>query len=42
VIAHDQYRVLFDLSQKSYEWWFPTFGLTFVAIGMGVLLGGSN
>jgi hypothetical protein len=33
VIAHDQYRVAFDLHQKGYEWLFPAFGLIFVAIG---------
>ena len=37
MIAHDQYRVAFDLSQKSFEWWFPAFGLVFVAIG-GVIV----
>lgn len=34
MIAHDQYRVAFDLSQKGYEWWFPAFGLIFVALGV--------
>ena len=33
MIAHDQYRVAFDLYQKGYEWSFPAFGLIFVAIG---------
>jgi hypothetical protein len=37
VTAHDQYRVVFDLTQKSFEWWFPACGLVFVAIG-GVFL----
>jgi hypothetical protein len=37
VIAHDQYRVAFDLSQKGFQWWFPACGLVFVAIG-GVVL----
>jgi hypothetical protein len=33
VIAHDQYRVVFDLYQKGFDWWFPAFGLLFVFIG---------
>jgi hypothetical protein len=33
VIAHDQYRVAFDLFQKGYEWWFPAVGVIFGAIG---------
>ena len=33
MIADDQYRVVFDLYQKGYEWWFPAFGLIFVGIG---------
>jgi hypothetical protein len=37
VTAHDQYRVVFDLSQKGFEWWFPAYGLIFIAIG-GVFL----
>lgn len=37
MITHDQYHVVFDLSQKAFEWWFPAFGLIFVAIG-GVIL----
>lgn len=35
--AHDQYRVVFDLYQKGFEWWFPAYGLIFIAIG-GVFL----
>jgi len=31
--GHDQYRVVFDLSQKGFQWWFPAFGLIFVLIG---------
>ena len=37
VIAHDQYRVVFDLYQKGFEWWFPACGLIF-AIAGGVLI----
>jgi hypothetical protein len=37
LIAHDQYRVAFDLYQKAFQWWFPACGLVFVAIG-GVVL----
>jgi hypothetical protein len=33
VIAHDQYRVIFDLYQKGFEWWFPAYGLLFVLVG---------
>jgi hypothetical protein len=33
VIAHDQYRVVFDLYQKGFEWWFPASGLPFVILG---------
>src|SRR5262249_53200494 len=29
----NQYRVVFDVSQKPFEWWFPAFGLIFVLIG---------
>jgi hypothetical protein len=29
----DQYRVVFDLSQKSFQWWFPVVGLIFAGIG---------
>jgi hypothetical protein len=34
---YDQYRVAFDLYQKSYQWWFPAFGLIFVVIGAVVV-----
>jgi hypothetical protein len=37
VISQDQYRLVFDLSQKSFQWWFPAFGLIFVAVG-GVII----
>lgn len=37
MIAHDQYRVAFDLYQKGYEWWFPAFGLIFVVIGAALV-----
>ena len=33
VIAHNQYRVAFDLYQKGFEWWFPATGLPFVILG---------
>jgi hypothetical protein len=33
VIAHEQYRVVFDLYQKAFEWWFPALGLLFVSVG---------
>lgn len=33
VITHNQYRVVFDLCQKGFEWWFPGLGLIFVGIG---------
>lgn len=33
----DQYQVVFDLSQKSFQWWFPAFGLIFVAVGCTIL-----
>lgn len=33
MIAHDQYRVVFDLYQKGFAWWFPACGLPFVVIG---------
>jgi hypothetical protein len=32
-----QYRVVFDLSQKGFQWWFPAFGLIFVVVG-GVII----
>jgi len=35
-MTQDQYRVVFDLSQKGFQWWFPAFGLIFAVIG-GVL-----
>jgi hypothetical protein len=38
VITHDQYRIVFDLYQKSFEWWFPAFGLIFVGIGGVIVL----
>lgn len=28
-----QYRVVFDVSQKPFEWWFPAFGLLFIVLG---------
>ena len=34
----DHYRVVFDLSEKGFQWWFPAFGLIFVVIA-GVLIG---
>ena len=37
MISQDQYRLVFDLSQKSFQWWFPAFGLIFVAVG-GVII----
>jgi len=37
VIAHEQYRVAFDLYLKGYEWWFPAFGLIFVVIGAALV-----
>jgi hypothetical protein len=33
----DQYRIVFDLSQKGFRWWFPAFGLIFVVAG-GVIV----
>jgi hypothetical protein len=33
VIAHDQYRVVFDLYQKGFQWRFPAYGLIFVFVG---------
>lgn len=36
-MTQDQYSVVFDLSQKGLQWWFPAFGLVFVAIG-GVII----
>src|SRR5689334_7724640 len=33
----DQYVVVFDVSQKAFQWWFPAFGLIFVFIG-GVMI----
>lgn len=33
----DQYRVVFDVSQKSFQWWFPAFGLIFVVIGGAIV-----
>lgn len=33
MIAHDQYRVVFDLYQKGFEWWFSSLGLALAAIG---------
>lgn len=36
-MTQDQYRVVFDLSQKGFQWWFPAFGLIFAIIG-GVLI----
>jgi hypothetical protein len=37
VVTHDQYHVVFDLSQKGFQWWFPAFGLIFALIG-GVMI----
>jgi hypothetical protein len=33
VISQDSYQVAFDLSQKSFQWWFPAFGLIFLGVG---------
>jgi hypothetical protein len=33
LMTPDQYRVVFDLSQKGFQWWFPAFGLIFVVVG---------
>jgi hypothetical protein len=32
-----QYRVLFDVSQKPFQWWFPAAGLVFVVLGGAVI-----
>jgi len=34
VIPQDQYRVVFDLSEKGFQWWFPAFGVVFVMFTM--------
>jgi hypothetical protein len=36
-MPQDQYQVVFDLTQKSFQWWFPAFGLIFAVIG-GVMI----
>jgi hypothetical protein len=42
-VTHDQYQIVFDLSQKSFQWWFPAFGLIFAVIGgVMILLGRRN
>jgi hypothetical protein len=33
----DQYQLVFDLSQKGFQWWFPAFGLIFVVAGCIIL-----
>jgi len=33
LIAQDQYRVVFDLYQKGYDWWFPACGVPFMILG---------
>ena len=33
----DQYRVVFDQSQKGFQWWFPAFGLIFVLVGAVII-----
>jgi hypothetical protein len=32
-MTQDQFRVVFDLSQKSFQWWFSASGLIFALIG---------
>ena len=36
-MTQDQYRVVFDLSQKGFQWWFPAFGLAFAVVGCGII-----
>jgi hypothetical protein len=36
-VTHDQYQIVFDLSQKSFQWWFPAFGLIFAVIGAVII-----
>ncbi|HKF49751.1 MAG TPA: hypothetical protein VKB38_20490 [Terracidiphilus sp.] len=31
--APDQYRLVFDIAQQGYKWWFPACGLGIIAIG---------
>jgi hypothetical protein len=33
VITPNEYRVVFDLPQKGFQWWFPALGLIFAVIG---------
>jgi len=33
VISREPYQVAFDLSQKSFQWWFPAVGLIFLLLG---------
>ena len=33
----DQYRVVFDFTEKGFQWWFPAVGLIFVTLG-GLLI----
>ena len=37
MVPDTQYRVVFDLSQKGFQWWFPALGLIFLVIG-GVMI----
>lgn len=36
------FHLVFDLSQKGFEWWFPGFGLIFVAVGAVIALIGRH
>src|SRR5579885_3917922 len=33
-----QYQLVFDLSTKPYQWWFPAVGLIFIAVGIVIAL----
>jgi hypothetical protein len=36
------YENVFDITQKPFEWWWPAFGLIFVAIGIALIAFGSK
>ena len=42
MMSDDQYRVAFDFSQKSFQWWFPSVGFVLLSIGIVFILIGKR
>ena len=42
MIVDPQYRVVFDFAQKGFQWWFPSIGFAFVAVGIAHIFIGNQ